>query len=76
MRIFELSCTGVLDGSNRCRVHRRGTCDEGIERAISKYRNQSCSPLNNCRLAQISLNRLQVPSRNYSKGRTGKSIFM
>ncbi|CAK9054514.1 unnamed protein product [Durusdinium trenchii] len=26
----------------------RGTCDEGIERAISKYRNQSCSPLNNC----------------------------
>lgn len=26
----------------------RGTCDEGIQRAIEKYRQQSCSPTNNC----------------------------
>mmetsp|Transcript_51129 Transcript_51129/g.91852 ORF Transcript_51129/g.91852 Transcript_51129/m.91852 type:complete len:204 (+) Transcript_51129:42-653(+) len=26
----------------------RGTCDEGIDRAIAKYRDLSCHPLNNC----------------------------
>eukprot|EP00440_Ansanella_granifera_P001968 gb/GFBE01002130.1/.p1 GENE.gb/GFBE01002130.1/~~gb/GFBE01002130.1/.p1 ORF type:complete len:207 (+),score=23.45 gb/GFBE01002130.1/:1-621(+) len=26
----------------------RGTCDEGIDRAIEKYRTLSCHPLNNC----------------------------
>lgn len=27
---------------------RRGTCDEGIARAIEKYQNLSCHPFNNC----------------------------
>ena len=45
-----LRTSTVVSYPPRC----RGTCDEGIERAIAKYRSQHCSPLNNCCSAWFS----------------------